>query len=145
MTQVIFSQSGGKSTYEFLAIPTSARATALGGSYNNIYDGDAGLAISNPAMLQPAMHKNMSLSYSPYIAKTNYANLNYVHDLKLATFQFGTVYMNYGKQEEYDEFLDLFIKAVKRRWPSVLLQFEDFAQPNAMPLLKRYRNEICSQ
>ena len=47
-------------------------------------------------------------------------------------------------QEEYDEFLDLFIKAVKRRWPSVLLQFEDFAQPNAMPLLKRYRDEICS-
>ena len=47
-------------------------------------------------------------------------------------------------QEEYDEFLDLFIKAVKRRWPNVLLQFEDFAQPNAMPLLKRYRNEICS-
>ncbi|ALS33088.1 malate dehydrogenase (oxaloacetate-decarboxylating) [Pseudoalteromonas translucida KMM 520] len=47
-------------------------------------------------------------------------------------------------QAEYDEFLDLFIKAIKRRWPNVLLQFEDFAQPNAMPLLKRYRNEICS-
>ena len=47
-------------------------------------------------------------------------------------------------QDEYDEFLDLFIKAVKRRWPNVLLQFEDFAQPNAMPLLKRYREEICS-
>ncbi|WP_440056077.1 NAD-dependent malic enzyme [Pseudoalteromonas sp. T1lg65] len=47
-------------------------------------------------------------------------------------------------QTEYDEFLDLFIKAVKRRWPNVLLQFEDFAQPNAMPLLKRYRDEICS-
>jgi malate dehydrogenase (oxaloacetate-decarboxylating) len=47
-------------------------------------------------------------------------------------------------QEQYDEFLDLFIKAVKRRWPNVLLQFEDFAQPNAMPLLKRYRDKICS-
>lgn len=47
-------------------------------------------------------------------------------------------------QTEYDEFLDLFIKAVKRRWPNVMLQFEDFAQPNAMPLLKRYRDEICS-
>ncbi|QDP02234.1 NAD-dependent malic enzyme [Thalassotalea sp. PS06] len=46
-------------------------------------------------------------------------------------------------QEEYDEFVDLFIKAVKRRWPNVLLQFEDFAQPNAMPLLQRYKNEIC--
>ena len=47
-------------------------------------------------------------------------------------------------QQEYDEFLELFIKAVKRRWPNVMLQFEDFAQPNAMPLLKRYRDEICS-
>ena len=47
-------------------------------------------------------------------------------------------------QEQYDEFLDLFIKAVKRRWPNVLLQFEDFAQPNAMPLLKRYKDTICS-
>ncbi len=33
---------------------------------------------------------------------------------------------------------------MKQRWPDVLLQFEDFAQKNAMPLLNRYRNEICS-
>ncbi len=46
-------------------------------------------------------------------------------------------------QKEYDEFVELFINAVKRRWPHVLLQFEDFAQPNAMPLLQRYRDEIC--
>jgi malate dehydrogenase (oxaloacetate-decarboxylating) len=46
-------------------------------------------------------------------------------------------------QEEYNEFVDMFITAVKRRWPSVLLQFEDFAQPNATPLLNKYRDEIC--
>ncbi|SES66998.1 NAD-dependent malic enzyme [Thalassotalea agarivorans] len=46
-------------------------------------------------------------------------------------------------QQEYDDFLDAFIKAVKRRWPKAMLQFEDFAQPNAMPLLKRYKEEIC--
>ncbi|HHR6454124.1 TPA: oxaloacetate-decarboxylating malate dehydrogenase, partial [Providencia alcalifaciens] len=45
--------------------------------------------------------------------------------------------------EEYDEFLEEFIQAVKRRWPNVLLQFEDFAQKNAMPLLNRYRDELC--
>ncbi|WP_201542963.1 NAD-dependent malic enzyme [Psychrobacter immobilis] len=44
---------------------------------------------------------------------------------------------------EYDEFLDLFIQGVKRRWPEVLLQFEDFAQENATPLLNRYRDELC--
>jgi len=46
-------------------------------------------------------------------------------------------------QDSYDEFLELFISAVKRRWPHVMLQFEDFAQPNAMPLLQRYRDRIC--
>ncbi len=46
-------------------------------------------------------------------------------------------------QDEYNEFVDMFIQAVKRRWPHVMLQFEDFAQPNAMPLLTKYRDEIC--
>ncbi|MYL24980.1 NAD-dependent malic enzyme [Vreelandella massiliensis] len=46
-------------------------------------------------------------------------------------------------QEEYDAFMDDFIAAVKRRWPNVLLQFEDFAQANAVPLLERYREELC--
>jgi len=46
-------------------------------------------------------------------------------------------------QDEYNEFVDLFINAIKRRWPHVLLQFEDFAQPNATPLLNRYRDKIC--
>jgi malate dehydrogenase (oxaloacetate-decarboxylating) len=45
--------------------------------------------------------------------------------------------------EEYDAFIDQFMKAVKRRWPEALVQFEDFAQPNAMPILKRYREEYC--
>lgn len=45
--------------------------------------------------------------------------------------------------EEYAEFVDAFIQAVKRRWPDVLLQFEDFAQGNAMPLLNRYKDELC--
>lgn len=46
-------------------------------------------------------------------------------------------------QKEYDEFVDMFINAVQRRWPEVMLQFEDFAQPNAMPLLEKYREKIC--
>ncbi|STD20627.1 NAD-dependent malic enzyme [Enterobacter asburiae] len=42
--------------------------------------------------------------------------------------------------DEYYQFVDDFIQAVKHRWPDVLLQFEDFAQKNAMPLLNRYRD-----
>ncbi|WP_059120644.1 NAD-dependent malic enzyme [Vibrio sp. MEBiC08052] len=44
---------------------------------------------------------------------------------------------------EYDAFVEEFIQAVQRRWPDALVQFEDFAQKNAMPLLERYKNRIC--
>ncbi|GAB2994584.1 NAD-dependent malic enzyme [Psychrosphaera aestuarii] len=46
-------------------------------------------------------------------------------------------------QYEYDAFVDKFITAAQKRWPGVMIQFEDFAQPNAMPLLKRYRDKVC--
>lgn len=45
---------------------------------------------------------------------------------------------------EYDLFVDQVIKAIHKRFPRVLLQWEDFAKPNAQPLLERYRDEICS-
>jgi malate dehydrogenase (oxaloacetate-decarboxylating) len=45
--------------------------------------------------------------------------------------------------DEYYQFIDQFIQAVKRRWPKVLLQFEDFALDHATPLLQRYRDELC--
>lgn len=45
--------------------------------------------------------------------------------------------------KEYDDFVDTFIQAVKRRWPTAMIQFEDFAQQTAMPILKRYQDEVC--
>lgn len=45
--------------------------------------------------------------------------------------------------EDYYTFVDEFIQAVKVRWPNVLLQFEDFAQDHATPLLQRYRDQLC--
>lgn len=46
-------------------------------------------------------------------------------------------------EEEYNAFVEEFISAVKRRWPHALLQFEDFAQKNATPLLEKYRDKLC--
>ncbi|MCL1039397.1 NAD-dependent malic enzyme [Shewanella submarina] len=45
--------------------------------------------------------------------------------------------------EEYAEFVEAFMDAVSRRWPDALIQFEDFAQKNAMPLLERYKDRYC--
>ncbi|MDQ2075689.1 NAD-dependent malic enzyme [Marinimicrobium sp. ABcell2] len=45
--------------------------------------------------------------------------------------------------DAYYEFVEEFIQAVKVRWPQALLQFEDFAQTNATPLLERYRDDLC--
>ena len=42
------------------------------------------------------------------------------------------------------QFIDLFVSAVKRRWPHVLLQWEDFAGANAARLLHRYREQLCT-
>ncbi len=57
------------------------------------------------------------------------------------------IYMGWNQPringEEYYQFVDQVIDAVKRRWPKALIQFEDFAQKNAMPLLNKYRDQIC--
>jgi len=45
--------------------------------------------------------------------------------------------------EEYFDFVDQFIQCVRRRWPNALIQFEDFAQANATPLLKKYQHKLC--
>jgi len=46
--------------------------------------------------------------------------------------------------QEYDDFVEAFVSAVERRWPHILLQWEDFAGTNAARLLERYRNRLCT-
>jgi malate dehydrogenase (oxaloacetate-decarboxylating) len=46
--------------------------------------------------------------------------------------------------ESYFEFVDRFVAAVKQELPGTLLQWEDFATPNARPLLNRYRDSLLT-
>ncbi len=45
---------------------------------------------------------------------------------------------------EYFELVDRFVQAVRRHFPAVLLQWEDFSKDNAYTLLERYRGELLS-
>ncbi len=45
---------------------------------------------------------------------------------------------------EYDAFIDAFVTAVRAELPDVLVQWEDFATPHALPILERYRDRMLS-
>ena len=45
--------------------------------------------------------------------------------------------------QEYDDFIDEFVNAVQDAYPRCCIQFEDFANFHAVPILARYRDHIC--
>lgn len=46
--------------------------------------------------------------------------------------------------EQYDAFIETYVRTARKMFPNALLHWEDFAQPNARPILERYKNEICT-
>jgi len=48
------------------------------------------------------------------------------------------------KGAEYDAFIEQFVTAVKKRFPHVLLQWEDFASVDAERIIDKYRDDLCT-
>jgi len=46
--------------------------------------------------------------------------------------------------KKYDDFIEQFVQAVMKRFPDVLLQWEDFASVDAAPILTRYQDRLCT-
>jgi malate dehydrogenase (oxaloacetate-decarboxylating) len=58
------------------------------------------------------------------------------------------LYLGYRSQRvtgaAYDQFVESFISAIEKRFPKVLLQWEDFGKAHAWSLLQKYRDRLCS-
>jgi malate dehydrogenase (oxaloacetate-decarboxylating)(NADP+) len=51
---------------------------------------------------------------------------------------------NRVRGEEYMAFVDEFVEAVQSLYPKCCIQWEDFANINAVPILERYRDKVCT-
>jgi malate dehydrogenase (oxaloacetate-decarboxylating)(NADP+) len=51
---------------------------------------------------------------------------------------------NRVRGEEYHSFVEAFVQAVQALYPKCCIQWEDFANFNAVPILESYRDKICT-
>lgn len=90
--------------YNFLRLPVSAHAAALGGDNISIIEDDPTLMFSNPALLSSVSDKTLNINFMTYMAgaTTGSASFNRVVNDK-ASWGVMAQYMNYGKIKETDE------------------------------------------
>ena len=92
-----------QTVYNFLRIPVSAHAAALGGENVSLIEDDASLALSNPALLSSVSHQTVSFGYMNYMSGTSMYTANYTHVLNdKATIGVAVHYLNYGSMAETD-------------------------------------------
>lgn len=90
--------------YNFLRLPVSAHAAALGGENITIIEDDPALMFSNPALAASVNDKTIGLSYMNYMGGVNYMSASFNKILKeKATLAGGIQYVNYGKMKQTDE------------------------------------------
>lgn len=97
-------QNDSQTGYNFLRLPVSAHAAALGGDNISVIDDDEGLIFNNPALLASVTDKSLNLNYMTYMegAKTASASFNRVASDR-ASWAISGQYLDYGKMKETDE------------------------------------------
>lgn len=90
-------------TYNFLRLPVSAHAAALGGAGITVIDDDASLTFSNPALLTSVSDKTIDLNYMNYMSGTN--NLSAIFTRTVgdkASWGVSGQYVDYGTMRQTD-------------------------------------------
>lgn len=91
----------GKSTFDFMQLPTSVRAAALGGTNVSLIANDVSLIYQNPAFLGQEMDMSFSAGYLSYIADVSMGNVTFTKALgERSAWGVGVIYTNYGKMLE---------------------------------------------
>lgn len=92
-----------QTAYNFLRLPVSAHAAALGGDNITIIEDDPSLMFSNPALLSSISDKSINLNFMTYMAGATTASASYNRIIKQkATVAVTAQYMDYGKMKEMD-------------------------------------------
>lgn len=100
----ILQAQDSQTEYNFLRLPISAHAAALGGDNITIIEDDPSLMFSNPALAASVSDMTVGLSYMNYMKGANYMGASFTKAMNdKATLAGGIQYMNYGKMKEVDE------------------------------------------
>ena len=92
-----------QTAYNFLRLPVSAHAAALGGDNTTLIDDDPTLIFSNPALLASVSDKTISLSYMNYMAGTSMASASFNRVVKeKASWAASAQYIGYGTMKQTD-------------------------------------------
>lgn len=104
--QLVFSQIGGRTTYNFLNLSPSARMTALGGSLISVVDEDPANAVYNPGLLNQQMHGGITFQNNFHFDGIYNGYVGYAHHIDewKTTAHAGVQFMQYGKFVRSDEF-----------------------------------------
>lgn len=96
-----------ESTYDFLRLDMSARASALNGSFVSMKD-DPNVVFYNPASIGTISKSRISASYLDHLMDVNAGSLSYGQDiLGVGTIGAGISYINYGSFTRTDEALNV--------------------------------------